>query len=351
MILCRLDIIVAVFIAIFSLLLLPINNNPNELFIDDEVKLWLSGGKFFNHKGHAIFYKDSAFDTSITNSSENLNLPILILLHGFPTFSFDYHHMYYELLQKYRIIAPDFLGFGLSDKPVLDYSIVAQSDIIESIISEVLKNIDGVNLQIVTHDYGVSVGQELISRQLERHKNNITCSYTITSLVFLNGGLFPETHRATITQKLLLSKYTGFIVTRLMSYSSFASSFSIVFGPNTQLSEREMKIYWNAITYKDGNAIMHKLQQYIICRRLHRDRWVNGMIEAVTPSTSHNTIRILLLNGPFDPISGWHVVQRYGELIPASEWSTVMVLDDAIGHYPHLEDTLKVEEIISKFLL
>ena len=44
--------------------------------------------------------------------------PVILLVHGVPTSSWLYRHIIHNLLQKgYRVIAPDLLGFGNSDKP------------------------------------------------------------------------------------------------------------------------------------------------------------------------------------------------------------------------------------------
>src|SRR5215813_8792425 len=51
--------------------------------------------------------------------------PAVVLLHGFPTSSFMFRDLIPRLADRYHVIAPDFLGFGLSDAPAVedfDYS-------------------------------------------------------------------------------------------------------------------------------------------------------------------------------------------------------------------------------------
>jgi pimeloyl-ACP methyl ester carboxylesterase len=43
--------------------------------------------------------------------------PVLLLIHGFPTASWDWHKLWNDLTQKFRVIAPDMIGFGYSAKP------------------------------------------------------------------------------------------------------------------------------------------------------------------------------------------------------------------------------------------
>lgn len=57
-------------------------------------------------------------------------------------------------------------------------------------------------VHVLAHDYGDSVAQELLARHYEGRFHMASC-------VFLNGGLFPETHRPALVQKLLLSPWAG----------------------------------------------------------------------------------------------------------------------------------------------
>lgn len=53
----------------------------------------------------------------------------LVMVHGTPTWSYLYRHLITGLRDTYRVIAPDKLGFGLSDKPTdADYTPAAQAE-------------------------------------------------------------------------------------------------------------------------------------------------------------------------------------------------------------------------------
>ena len=70
---------------------------------------------------------------------------------------------------------------------------------------------------------GVTVAQELLARQSD------PSGPKITSACLLNGGLFPETHRALLTQKLLASPI-GFLIARLSTYGTFAKAMRRIWG-------------------------------------------------------------------------------------------------------------------------
>ena len=79
--------------------------------------------------------------------------PVLVL-HGFPSCSFDWRHVLERMRSERRVVLVDFIGFGLSDKPDLRYSLRGQADVVEAVAGHL--GLDRVAL--VTHDMGDSVG-------------------------------------------------------------------------------------------------------------------------------------------------------------------------------------------------
>ena len=161
-------------------------------------ELWRSCGEYQSLLGHQIFCMDSG-----ANQYFNSRSPTVLLLHGFPTCSWDWLPIWEGLRKNYRVIALDMLGFGFSDKPNNhNYSIHGQADIVEALVTE--KGLE--SFHVLAHDYGDTVAQELLARQLE----GIGAGEWL-SCCFLNGGLFPETHRALFIQKILLSPIGGLL--------------------------------------------------------------------------------------------------------------------------------------------
>lgn len=271
---------------------------------------WKQKGQYFSYKNQQIFYRQEG------------NGEVLMLIHGFPTSSWDWWKIWPDLTSKFRVIAPDMVGFGFSDKPRnYTYSIHDQADLHEKLIEKL-----GIqSLHILAHDYGDTVAQELLARFNERSlKGN--SPYQIKSLCLLNGGIFPEMHRPRRVQKLLQKPIIGWLISQIFTEKRFQVGFSEVFGPETKPSLEEIKHFWEIMNYQKGNKISHKLIHYIADRRQHRDRWVNALIET--------KVSLRLINGPEDPVSGLHAAERYKELIPNPD----VVLLDKIGHYPQTEN-------------
>ena len=283
-------------------------------------KQWQSRGKLEAVLGHSIFVVDEG-DSS---------LPTIVLLHGFPTSSWDWQPIWSELVKNYRLIALDMLGFGFSDKPnSRTYTIHGQADIVEALV----KTKGLTNFHVLAHDYGDTVAQELLARQLEG-----AGSGTWLSCCLLNGGLFPETHRALLTQKLLLSPLGKFL-NRLTGYSKFSKNFSSVFGPQSKPSEQDLENFWWLINVNNGKHIFHNLITYMRDRIEHRERWVSAL--------QKSTIPLAVINGSVDPVSGAHMVARYKELHCRLDYLAQL---SVIGHYPQVEAPKEVYSHYQHFI-
>jgi pimeloyl-ACP methyl ester carboxylesterase len=225
--------------------------------------------------------------------------------------------MWGDLIKNYRVIALDMLGFGFSDKPDnRNYSIHGQADIVEALVAA--KGLE--SFHVLAHDYGDTVAQELLARQLE---GNGVGQWL--SCCFLNGGLFPETHRALLTQKLLLSPI-GSLLNTFTGFRKFCRNFSSVFGADTQPSDQELKDFWWLINFNNGKHLFHNLITYMSDRIQHRERWVSAL--------QTSSIPLALINGSVDPVSGSHMVARYKELECRLDYCAEL---PTIGHYPQVE--------------
>ncbi|KMT56362.1 alpha/beta fold hydrolase [Pseudomonas fildesensis] len=244
----------------------------------------------------------------------------LLLIHGFPTASWDWHYLWQPLAQRNLVIACDMLGFGDSAKP-LDhgYCLLEQADLQQALLEHLCVQ---QPVHVLAHDYGDSVAQELLARHYEGR-------FQMASCVFLNGGLFPETHRTALVQKLLLSP-VGWMIGRAFGRNALSDSFSQIFGPGTRPSESALDDFWSLINCNEGTRILHKLIAYIPQRRRLRERWVDAMQRCEVP--------LRVIDGEVDPISGAHMVERYHQLVPHAD--TVLLAN--IGHYPQIEAPVQV---------
>lgn len=103
--------------------------------------------------------------------------PIIVMLHGNPTWSFYYRNLVRLLRDRYRVIVPDHMGCGLSDKPQhYPYTLKTHIDNLEILLAK--RNIEKFSL--VVHDWGGAIGLGLAVRYPHR----------LQSLVLLNTAAF-----------------------------------------------------------------------------------------------------------------------------------------------------------------
>ncbi len=102
--------------------------------------------------------------------------PVVILLHGNPTWAFYYRSLIAALRDRFRVIAPDYIGLGLSDHPI-DAHFRAIDRI--SHLQELIKNLGITEYSLVMHDWGGSIGTGVAVRD----------PAAVRSLIYLNTTL------------------------------------------------------------------------------------------------------------------------------------------------------------------
>ncbi|NKI31038.1 alpha/beta fold hydrolase [Croceivirga thetidis] len=273
-----------------------------------DLSAWKQKGTYFNYNGHNIFTVEEGKGET------------LLLIHGFPTASWDWHKLWPELTKQFHVLTFDMLGFGFSDKPKkYAYSIVDQANLIEALLT--LKKVQ--QLHIFSHDYGDSVAQELLARFQERQQKSEE-GLILKSICLLNGGIFPGEHRPLLIQKLLMGPF-GSLIAQAFTRKKLAKNFRKIFGPETQPTENELDSFWELMTYNEGKKVFHLLIRYMKERMVNKVRWEDALIQARIP--------LRFINGNMDPISGKHVADFYRSKVKEAD-----VVDlPKIGHFPLIE--------------
>ena len=100
--------------------------------------------------GRRLFYREAG----------PADAPAIVLLHGFPTSSFMFRNLIPVLAQRYRVIAPDHLGFGLSDMPSAG-EFTYTFDALADLTSGLLAQLGVTRYAMYVHDYGAPIGWRL----------------------------------------------------------------------------------------------------------------------------------------------------------------------------------------------
>jgi pimeloyl-ACP methyl ester carboxylesterase len=250
--------------------------------------------------------------------------PSLTLLHGFPSSSHDWAGLA-PLLPGHALLMPDFLGFGASAKPDDHiYSLQEQADLVEAVWE-----LQGVSAtSILAHDYAVSVVQELLARRAEG-----ALAVELRAVHLMNGGVYPELHRAQPLQLALLDAEQGPQISAMVNEELFIAGLAPTFAPGFDAAAHSADI-WRSTHRGEGERISHLLIRYITDRRAHGERWTSALEQTDVP--------LSFIWGMLDPVSGAHMAERIRERLPASPF--VELAD--VAHWPALEAPARVAEAI-----
>ncbi len=240
----------------------------------------------------------------------------LVLLHGFPTSSFDFRGLIARFPDR-EILAFDFVGFGLSDKPRdHSYTLAWQADLVEHLVT----GIGDDPAYICAHDLGTSVGTELMAREMAGE-----LEFTLAGVFLLNGSILLDRSHPTLGQRLLRGSL-GSLAARLTTESFFRHQFSSLFPESRPVTDQELEDQWSLISYNDGHRLGHKLISYMDERVIYADRW-HGAVAGWPGDLAAGW-------GMLDPVAVPAVLDGLIELRPGLHVSRF----EGAGHYPQMED-------------
>lgn len=107
--------------------------------------------------------------------------PAIVLLHGLPASSHQFRHLIPLLAERYRVIAPDYPGFGYSATPRVD-AFAYTFERISQLVERLLERLGVERYALYVFDFGAPVGLRLAARRPER----------ITALIVQNGNAYEE---------------------------------------------------------------------------------------------------------------------------------------------------------------
>ena len=127
--------------------------------------------RFTDVDGHRIFYREAG----------PADAPTVVLLHGYPTSSHMFRALIPRLAEDYHVVAPDHLGFGLSDAPGVD-EFDYTFDALARVTAGLLSNLGVTRYAIYVQDYGAPIGWRLA----------LADPAAITAIISQNGNAYEE---------------------------------------------------------------------------------------------------------------------------------------------------------------
>jgi len=246
----------------------------------------------------------------------------LLILHGFPSSSFDYAAVLDGLRAGRRVLLFDMVGYGLSAKPDRAYSMALQADVASAFVAAV-----GVErLALLTHDMGDTVGGELLARRAEGR-----WGVEVTRRVLTNGSIYIDQAHLTDGQQSLLGLPDEVLPPGIpIDAASIARSLRETFSPLTPAvpdgwPEDPVPEAAAQVVHDEGHLLFPRLIRYIEERRANERRFT-GAIET-------DSAPLHIVWGLDDPIA---VPSMVDTLLAARPDATATRLE-GVGHYPMVE--------------
>ena len=174
----------------------------------------------------------------------------VVFLHGIPTQAFLWRDVADVVCHRWRVIAPDLLGFGFADRPDdADLSPSGQATFIQRVLAEL-----GVEqYALVVHDYGALVGAELLARDASN----------VTGLVILNTSLWEEDWRGTGFNPLSLVRKPGVgeVAFRVARKFMLREAFRQYVTERQRLKDDVMDVYWHPFTDGFGDVLLRSFRR------------------------------------------------------------------------------------------
>jgi pimeloyl-ACP methyl ester carboxylesterase len=212
-----------------------------------------------------------------TLSSATLALPVLLLIHGWPTSSIDWLDVAGQLSGRFRVCALDFPGYGFSGKPQgWGYSLRRDAELIEFYLAEVIGAEAAV---IVAHDRGDSVTLVHAARCAQGRS-----AVRLEHLVLSNGNIFLPLSNLTQSQRRILATDSGPQIAAALSAPVLAAGLgATTFTPPRKPGDPEIEALTATFAHGNGMKVLHETIQYLAERSKDEQGWLTALAGRPVP--------------------------------------------------------------------
>ncbi len=251
----------------------------------------------------------------------------LLFVHGTPTWSFEYRHLIKTLAKRYRCIAPDHLGFGLSARPPgFTYSPQAHA----AVLREFVDRLGLDRFTLVVHDFGGPIGLPLAVDQPSR----------VARVIIMNTWAWPLDDDPKMARG---ARFIGGAIGRFLYRYANASLKLIMpsaYGDKKKLTAAIHAHYLNVFGDRDARVqVLHALAKSLLGSRAHYQALLDR-IDAL------RRVPVLIIWGMKDTAFQPYQLERWRSLLP----NAVVEPIAGAGHWPHEEEPAAVIAAIERFL-
>jgi pimeloyl-ACP methyl ester carboxylesterase len=302
-----------------ALLLLLISCLPPMMFGQDTdlAGAWKASGHYFSWQSSLpenqakqavqIFYTCFGDETK----------PAMLMVHGFPTSTFDFRLLSQELKSDFRMCMLDFPGYGFSDKPAGAYRYSLKDDAL-LLWHFVTKVVPMREFSLLSHDRGDTVSLAFLSLYQEAPDTSIAKPFRITHQYILNGNVYLPLANLTDFQKRMLDPATSAVAVKAVNAGMLAAGLgSTTFTPALKPDDPMVKAMAAQFAYQSGVQVLPATIQYLNERKEMEVTYLQVLARSAVPVT--------LIWGVHDMIAPVRVADYV--------WDTALKMRNAAGAY------------------
>lgn len=268
-----------------------------------------------------------AVEGGVLNCVDTGSGPSLVLVHGTPTWSLEWRHVIPTLASEHRVLAPDHLGFGLSDRPSdAGYRPEDHARRLGQFLDRVIPS--GESVSLVLHDFGGPIALDWVLQNAAR----------VRRLVLVNTWMWSWDDDPGMQRK---AKVAGSWLGRWMYRTLNASPrflLPMAYAHRARLTPAVHRQYLDAFPDPDSRErVLFALARSMIGSR--------GYLASLWDRRSGLVgVPMTLMWGMKDPAFGPAVLRRWRDAFPTA---SVREFADA-GHWPHEEEPVAFADALKK---
>jgi len=283
---------------------------------------WYESGDYFDWASATV--NNNGAEVAVHyHTFGNRNNPAIVMLHGFPTSSFDFREMIDYLDEDYFIATLDFPGFGFSDKPQDGYNYMLADDarLADYFIREIVEIED---FALFTHDRGVSVGLAFLGNYLDSDDPGYNINYHFLS----NSGMFLPLANLTERQRLMQNVETAAAATAQAKARPRRTE-----GNPVQVAYADME------AFNDGIGARLYVSRYLLERVANEYKWLDNLPRSPLP--------VAYIWGVLDPVNPIRTANYvWAEYLNDREVESSFWIMPTGGHYPQRDRPQEMAKIV-----
>lgn len=245
----------------------------------DLVEQWRAEGRYFSWTStlrENAQLSVQVFYTCLGDAQK----PAVIMVHGFPTSSFDFRLPARDLSTDYRVCMLDFPGYGLSDKPTgYRYTLADDAKLLWTFVTDVVPIKEFV---LLSHDRGDSVALSF----LQLYQADTSRPFRITHQFITNGNLYLPLANLTDFQKRMLDPSTSAAAVKTVNAGLLAAGLGQTqYTPPLPPTDPEVRALAALFAHGDGVQVIPATIQYLNERKEFEVRFLEVLERSDIPAT------------------------------------------------------------------